>query len=498
MKNKTFLRAILLLAFALLLQPLAAFAATESAEYYYLTSLQKTTFLPSTIYSGDIVSVAFDIKNRGSTLSIKDLNAYLDLGDQFEPVSSSSGISLISPQATKTVVLKFKVKEDTISGYYPVLLKMSYLRDGALVEESQSIQVPVSKAEAKLEVTVKPNVIGPGNQTKIAFVIENTGANPVSNVSFSWSESGNLVLPLGSNNKKYIPAIGAGSSVEVEYIVGTDPGMATGIYPLDVSITFNDTNGQKTQASQVGIIIGGTTDFEISAEKQSTGQISISIANIGSNNAASVVVKIPQQQGIIINGSSSAILGSINKGDYTIANFQVQQSAFEPDLNSGRRFSGAGAPSGMPQGNPDRNFQMPQASPDSMIVQIDYTDTTGERQSVQKKIALSSISSSTTALPAGRTQGNSSQSLIYWALLAAAVIATAVFDKIKGKLSWKKMAAIWLATATAFFAVSMFLSANLIAGIAIAIVSFGLVFWLSARQQKRENEAKANYGERRK
>lgn len=451
----------------------AAHAATQTAEYAYLTEITDTRFLPSTIYAGNDISLAVDIKNRGSTYSIVDLNGVLDVGKQFEPISLNDSAALIQVDSIKTLVFRFKVKEDTLPGYYAVFLTMTYLRNGTPVKETQNIVVPVSKTEKNIDVTLSPKTINPGNQTELTFSLKNVGGTTVSNISFYWEETNNLILPLGSDNKRFVPEIQPGQTAEISYTIAADPNITPGIYPLNITISFTDVNGTKTQTSQVGLIIGGKTDFEVSAEILSSGQLSLSIANIGSNNAGAVVAKIPLQPGISVSGSSIAILGNLNKGDFTLANFQVQSSFGNNDLNNANAFRQRTTQQTV-------DFNNARAMQRGLLLEIDYTDTTGERQSIQKTIQLSQSASSFQSSTRS-SQQTGTLSWLSWALLAAIICAGIAWNKFKGKKSWKNLAIVLAIVIVLFLAVIFLLDSNLWASVVSAIVSAVLLAWFFCR-----------------
>lgn len=461
--------------------------ASAASDLAYLIDLNSTSFLPSTIHAGDIVSMAINIRNRGLVYPIVDLNGFIGVGPQFELINSNYNVPLIGPGSSQTLVFKFHVKEDTLAGYYSVFLNMSYLRAGGLVTENRTILVPVSKTEKNIDVTVEPKVINPGNQTTLVFTLNNISGAAVSNISLSWSESSNLILPIGSDNKRYISFLEPGKKEQVSYLVAADPNITTGIYPLDINLTFTDSSGVRNQSSAVGIIAGGATDFEISAELTS-GQLSISIANIGSNNASATVVKIPQQRTITVQGSNIAILGALNKGDYTIATFQVQTTQSDRNFNRQAVQSGnAGQPSSVQQGSTaqpsgfpagDRNSFSGSQSANSVIVEIDYTDTTGERQVVQKTVQLASSSSVSGISSMGnfgsRQQANQ-LSFVPWVLLVAIAGAAAYFNRSKAKKEWKHLLVVLVIIAVIFLAVIFLLNAELLSSVVAAVVSIILL-----------------------
>lgn len=440
-------------------------ALGQTNDLAYLTQIQSTQFLPATIQAGDVVSLAVEIKNRGSILPVTNLVAQLDLGPQFEGLETEKPLADIRPSSSKTVVFRFRVKEDTGPGYYPVFVNIQYQRSGDRVtEQPQSITVAVTGTEKRIDLSLKPWVVSPGSQTSIVFSMHNEGTTPVSNVSFSWLEPNHLVLPFGSDNRRFIPFIAPGGTEELEFVIAADPNMSTGVYPLDVAYSFTDSNGPRNESTQMGLIVGGTTDFEVSAEIGSSNALSISVANIGSNNAAAVVVRIPDQPRLRVSGSNVAILGNLNKGDYTLASFSLPSSLSATDRSAGTTTSAGEQaatpnPTGFPirtnslGGNRDVNrdaFRMPSSGP--LTIEVEYTDTIGMRQKVTKMIELNS---GTEVFSATSVRSSSVGEETYlWAIMPVLfLIAALVFNHLKTKLGWKAFAmqalpwAVWMGVA---------------------------------------------------
>lgn len=472
-KKNIWLSAAFLFALAALIVP-----AVAQSEYYYPAEISGSSFLPAEIHAGDTFSIAVDIKNKGTSESIVDLNGVIDFGYQFKAVEATGNTPVILPGSTKTIVFRLNVQSDTLPGYYPVFLTLNYSRGGDSVKQSQTIFVPVSRTEKNLDVTVEPRVINPGNQTELFFTLKNVGGTPVSNISFSWEEANDLVLPVGSDNKRYTNILAAGAEQKLSYIVAADPNITPGIYPLNVKIDFTDVNGTRTQESEVGIIIGGETDFEVSAETLSTGQLSLSIANVGSNNAGAVVVRIPVQEGISIAGSNTSILGNLNKGDFTLANFEMQQFDQNASGFGGQRFRQDAQPlQGNPQSQQGTGFSQRPAT--KLVIQIDYTDTTGQRNTVEKTIQLNrSVSGANSTALQGQFRQNGFLSILPWALLVLIALGAVAFNRFKaGNTRWKKLAAFLGAIAVVFLVAVFFFGSNLLAVGAAMIVSLGVLVW---------------------
>ena len=90
--------------------------------------------------------------------------------------------------------------------------------------------------------------------------------------------------------------------------------------------------------------------------ESSNEEVSFSISNVGTVQANSVSVIIPKQSGWLIQGTNSVIIGNLNKGDYTVAGFNLKPKTTNDNENL--------------------NFE------------IVYTDTTGKRQTIKKTVNM--------------------------------------------------------------------------------------------------------------
>jgi hypothetical protein len=443
--------------------------STGISDYAYLTEIGTPTFLPTTISAGDIVSLAINIRNKGSIVPIENLNVTLNIGDQFEGIDLNQTISNILPSGTKTAIFKFKVKEDVVAGYYPATLELNYIRSGDLVSEKSQLTITVSNVDKRLDLSITPTTINPGNETLMTFSLQNlTGAN-VSNVSLTWEESTGLILPLGSDNKKNISLIESNKTGTITTNIASDPNITPGIYLIDINISYTGINGTQIQESKIGLIVGGKTDFEISAEMQSSGLLSLSIANIGSNNAGAVVIKIPKQPGVNVNGTNTAILGNIDIGDFTLANFQVKSAM---DINS----TIANPQTNATNKKPDMNTSAFSKTnrPNSIVLEIDYTDTTGTRQITQKTIQLSLAATIVNPLAARSTSSSSTIPIIILIIILGLGV---IYNKYKAKKEWKSFCYYSIAIIVLFLIAIYLFSSSTTSIIILSILSILLYGW---------------------
>jgi hypothetical protein len=194
--------------------------------------------------------------------------------------------------------------------------------------------------------------------------------------------SDGIILPVFSDDTKYIKYLDVGDSIELNYTVIADVNAEPGLYQLDLSLKYESLINTTSTVikTKAGVFVGGETDFDVAFSESTQGQTSLSVANTGNNPALSVSVRIPEQDSFRVIGSNSAIIGNLDKGDYTIVSFQIvsgitsnfssqsRQRFQQQDLQKLREQAGRGS--------------------NKLKVVIDYTDTTGERRSVEKNVPI--------------------------------------------------------------------------------------------------------------
>jgi hypothetical protein len=128
-------------------------------------------------------------------------------------------------------------------------------------------------------------------------------------------------------------------------------------------------DSEKEISTIAGVYVGGGTDFEIAFSESSDSETSFSVANVGSNPAYSVSVIVPEQDEWKASGSNSMIIGNLDNGDYTVASFTLQQIS---------------------------------RTSDKITLEIAYTDTMGQRKTIEKVVSVNSQPSLTGDAAAGQ------------------------------------------------------------------------------------------------
>lgn len=403
----------------------------------YESPLIKVTLLnqdPTPARAGDTVELRLRVENTGGgtvqNLEIEILQNYpFTVIDG--PALQNLG-TLYAYQTAKNYIntqYKLKIDKDAVKGKHE--LKVRYRYDN-WEWVTVSFNIDVTSKEFAQIIYVDKAKIEPGKETEMKFTITNIGSAPLQNMVFSWSEADGVVLPVYSDDTKYIKYLDVGDSIELKYTVVADVNAQPGLYQLDLNLKYESlTNTTSTVIkTKAGVFVGGETDFDVAFSESTQGQTSLSVANTGNNPALSVSVRIPEQSNFRVTGSNSAIIGNLDKGDYTIVSFQIVSSGM---ANFSRQ--GGQRPS---QQDLQRLRNQTGIGNNNLKVIIDYTDTTGERRSVEKNVPIQFRSSTdTTTQQTGqlqRTQQTSfwqSKTFIALVIIVALVISF-VFYRKKG------------------------------------------------------------------
>ena len=281
-------------------------------------------------------------------------------------------------------IVKFKVridKEATAGSYnVPVLLYKEGKRD---ISEKRLFSIDIESKESAEIIYIDQVELIPGQITPMKFTINNVGSTPLRDLTFQWENEDDIILPVGSDNTKYVKYIDVGESAELNFNVIASANADPDLYKLDLTLIYDDPlTGEANEINtKAGVYVGGSTDFDVAFSDSADGEYTFTISNIGSVSATSVTVKIPEQQGWKVSGSNSVIIGNLNEGDYTIASFTLQSSfqrTFSQDDNQ----------------RTAQNFTQRASDESTVNIDIVYTDSRGNRNTITKEVAVESTTTS--------------------------------------------------------------------------------------------------------
>ena len=439
---------LLLIAASLFLGTGTAFASNGNIDSSSL-QVTLTNQNPDAARPGEPVELTVSIQNIGNT-DLKNINVQVNPEYPFSKLSGETlekQVSYLSARQDNedAAVLKFKLMTDSNAseGTYNLDITTTAKESGAssnTIATTKTIQLEIRGKEYAQIVTINRASIDLAKEEPLEFIITNTGNSPLKNMVVSWKDPKGVILPVYSDNTKYIKYLEPGQSVTVAYSVMADVNAQPGLYTLNVNLSFEDYESkEKSIQTTAGLFVGGETDFDVSFSESDAGGLSLSVANVGNNMAYSVKVSVPEQVGYKVTGSSSSIVGNLEKGDYTIASFNVANTQGKDDSQSGMQggqadTAKAKAASG---DNSSSGSSIPTGS-NPLKVQIEYTDAKGERLTVDKEVEIQS--NTTAGFNSGNRQGTAGSSsgfgsyLLYIILIA--LVGAGVFLYRKKKQTW--------------------------------------------------------------
>ncbi|WP_292389311.1 COG1361 S-layer family protein, partial [Methanosarcina sp. UBA5] len=227
---------------------------------------------PDNARPGEPVELTMSVQNVGNT-DLKNINVKVNPKYPFSQISGEDlekSISYLNARqdTDEAGVLKFKLMTDSNAseGTYNLDIVTTYKSGSGSSEQTytttKTVQLKVQGKEYAQVVTVSKADIDIAKEEPLEFIVTNTGASPLKNLVFSWTDPKGVVLPVYSDNTKYIKYLDAGQSVKVDYTVMADVSATPGLYTLNVNLSYenSDSNSKNIQTT-AGLFVGGATDF---------------------------------------------------------------------------------------------------------------------------------------------------------------------------------------------------------------------------------------------
>jgi LPXTG-motif cell wall-anchored protein len=401
--------------------------------------VDKVTQSPSPARPGETVELSISIQNVGDE-DLSDIVVSLNPEYPFTSISGQSltkKISFLEARQDEEdgTILKFNLKVDPDIAEDTYDIDVVVKDSGSDAKKITPLNIDIQGKEYAQVVTISDSNIDLATVEPLEFVITNTGDAPIKNMEFSWKEPTGVVLPVYSSTSKYIKYLGVGESANVSYSVMADVNANPGLYQLDLTLQFQDYNSDNsTIQTKAGIFVGGKTDFDLSYSESDGGEVSLSLANVGNNEAYSVKLSIPEQDNFVTTGSSSSIVGNLEKGDYTVTSFSISRAgAVASDAEAGADSQAQARSSFEKTAEDGEAVQQQKDSANELLVLIEYTDSTGQRLSVEKAVQIEDLTSGTmgTAGSMGPGPGRTGSNTYLYAVALILIAGGLVFYRKK-------------------------------------------------------------------
>ncbi len=317
------------------------------------------------VYPGDTVFVWVPIKNTGYSAWLSDTVVKLVPANN----ATEKAVHVLDDAVVigniedwndmRTAKFKIHIDKDAVEGEYDFHVHITS-KEGK-VDSSDNSPTTTMQEDRILVVSGTPVItlsnsslvtVAPGSSNEIILKFRNEGTGTARNlyvdIDTAMEHLTNVFSIVGSGTRFSIGSLSPGDEAEIRFTLLIDAQAQTGVYNIPLKIS-----GMNYSASDsIGMGVAGITDFELSYQ-ESGGSFLLSVSNVGVNPAKAVSVEIPTQNSFSVSGSSTQVIGNLNAGDYTSANFQVSQ-----------------------MGRSD------------MAIRIQYTDAAGVRRLIEKNLPV--------------------------------------------------------------------------------------------------------------
>jgi len=331
------------------------------------------------VYPGDTVFVWVPIKNTGygtwlSDTVVKLIPANNATEKAVHVLDDAVEIGNLEDwNDMRTAKFKVHIDKSAVEGEYDFHV---HITSKGKVDSSGSLPTTTMQEDRILVVSGTPVItlsnssIGsaaPGSSNEIVLKFRNEGTGTARNlyvdVDTAMEHVTNVFSIVGSGTRFSLGSLSPGDEADIKFTLLVDAQAQTGVYNIPLKIT-----GMNYSASDyIGVGVAGITDFELSYQESGSSFL-LSVSNVGVNPAKAVSVEVPPQNSFSVTGSNTQVIGNLNSGDYTSANFQVSQKGSS-----------------------------------AMNIKIMYTDAAGVRRLIEKKLpvklssAMTGTASSATA-----------------------------------------------------------------------------------------------------
>jgi hypothetical protein len=302
----------------------------------------------------------------------------------------------------------------------------------AYSETNYSVSYKISSAWIQLvQLKYEPYPVNPGEYFDLWVKVQDTSSSPVENATFELVPEYPFSL---DSNEDAVRTYGQLTSepAVLHYKVRVSKDAVEGTNEIKLRYKLGESDSWASSTFDIEVA-EARTDFDVVVQEISGSDVSIAIANIGKNDADSVVVRIPEQEDFEAAGTSGQMVGNLAAGDYTLVGFEITgKNAGNLNVRVGN-----GADNGRTH-VVNVTVEKNPAQKKTLELQIDYTDAIGERRSITKEVPFAMgnnlAANSTSSGFAGRFNSTSSIKSIYttwWFWIIIIVVLYAAWTTYK-------------------------------------------------------------------
>jgi hypothetical protein len=325
--------------FALLLFPGVSAAIPQGSAL----SVSMLRYDPLPAEPGDVLDVYFVVANEGGS---SGNNVKLEFIDNypFSADNKEDAVKILpSLPGQENWVGRFKVRisQDATEGTSYVKVRLSIQDSNAEKDALFPIVIKTNDPVVAIKsIDVVPKNINPGTLATITISLENLADSRMKDISVKLSTQKTLgttittlpIAPLGDSLEKRVVSLGPGQEAQVSYTVIVEPGAASDVYRIPVTIDYSDESGNDYERSdEIGIMINAQPDLQVYLETldiftdKKQGDVTIKFVNRGLSKLKLVTAKLDESADFdVITQSRETYIGNIDSDDYETATFTLR------------------------------------------------------------------------------------------------------------------------------------------------------------------------------
>ncbi|MCR4335779.1 MAG: hypothetical protein NUV57_04555 [archaeon] len=327
----------LVLMLVLLLQP--AFASQ-----LFILDVSNSTSIPSTIYAGDVVTLNLTVSNiSGIGQAADNINVSLQLNENdFELIDVEENIASVKSKGSKTVSLRFRVKDGAFPGVYKLPVFLDYFSGTDNLNQVDDIFLTITSCNTLNISEIDLSNFKPHTNDSLTVT-----ANIKNNCSTAARDVEINLNPV--TNKTIDPFIVAADSVKIGDILSGQQKQAkfnlhipdtvdaqTYVFSIDANcysctttsnaFSFQVLGRPELVFSNIEYSVENTLGDDSQIMQGSLFTLSIQLDNIGQEKAKAVDISVDFGDSVI--GTSKSFLGNIDPDDSGAAIFNLS-AAFD-------------------------------------------------------------------------------------------------------------------------------------------------------------------------
>lgn len=302
-----------------------------------IASLSVSWQLPtSTLRPSSISTISLTVTNTG--LDLTDVVITPTAGPYIKITSGSKNdIGGLAAATTAQSAISIKVDDNVPSTTSYVYLQVDYYTGSSSYEKTFYIPLVIIR-EPILQIS---NVnfssdLEPGKSVTLYFNLNNEGMGNAKDITVSLPQTSNFITS-ESSGEFFIDNLASGESKTLTFPITVSPSAIIGTATLPVKLSYYDETRTNVynDTKQIGALIKGKYNFIVTVDSQdvlttdTSGSITIKIANAGNEQADFLAVKVIPPNSIDIS-PSYVYVGNLNSDDYDSEKLSMNVGSVSP------------------------------------------------------------------------------------------------------------------------------------------------------------------------